>query len=56
MSSHAEMEEAGVEFFSAMFKEKPGCPIEEILKAADIFPNKISEDMNKVLMKKVSQT
>jgi hypothetical protein len=41
VSSHKEMVEAGFDFFSSLFKEKPGCPIEEILKVVDLFPTKI---------------
>jgi hypothetical protein len=39
-----------------MFKEKSGYPIEEILKVIDLFPNKITEEMNKALLEKVSES
>jgi len=54
VSSHEEMVDAGVDFFSSIFKEKSGYPIEEILQVVDLFPNKIRENMNKVLLEKVS--
>jgi hypothetical protein len=56
ISSHKEMIEFGFDFFSSLFKEKMRCPIEEILKVVDLFPTKISEDMNKALIEKVYET
>jgi hypothetical protein len=55
VSAHPEMAEAGVGFFSTLFKENLGCPIEENFKVVGLFPNKIMEDMNKFLPEKVSE-
>ena len=55
VSNFKDKAEAGVSFFSSLFKEKEGCYIQEILQVLRLFPRYVCEDMNDSLANEVSE-
>ena len=55
VSSFNEKLEVGKSFFKTLFKEPEGCNIQEILKAINLFPILIDEEMNNSLREEVTE-
>jgi hypothetical protein len=51
-----EISEVGKYFSSSLFKEPVGCPIIDILKVINLFPNSILDEMNVSLQVWISKT
>jgi len=50
------MVEVGVHHFKSLFLEPQGCPILDTLDTLNLFPWKISKEMNERLEEKVSES
>ena len=55
VSRQDQVAEVGKSYFSSLFKEPGGFPIEEILKVVSLFPSIITNEMNIALQEEISK-